>query len=305
MIFGEDFAGVRVKTSGAEINLVHGGSGSPLLLLHGYPQTHAIWHEVAPRLAKSFHVVCPDLRGYGDSSKPPTTPDHYPYSKRAMAQDMVEVMATLGHSEFFVAGHDRGARVTHRMALDYPEKIMRACVMDIAPTHYMFETANQDFATGYYHWFFLIQPDGLPEHMIGADPAYYVTEKLKRWSAPDAVFAEAAVAEYVRCFSEAETIHASCEDYRAAASIDLEHDKKDRHDKVRCPLLVLWGSRGFVHRSYDVLSVWRDYAGQVEGRALDCGHFLPEEASTAVCEELLRFFGDDDASKQAGFAVIE
>jgi haloacetate dehalogenase len=269
---------------------VHGGSGSPLLLLHGYPQTHVIWHEVASNLAQSFHVICPDLRGYGDSSKPPSTPDHYPYSKRAMAQDMAELMTSLGHQKFFVAGHDRGARVTHRMALDYPARVEKACVMDIAPTHLMFKTADQNFATGYYHWFFLIQPDGLPEHMIGADPAYYLSEKLRRWSAPGAVFSKQALAEYVRCFSNPEVIHASCEDYRAAASIDLQHDEDDMHQKIQCPLLVLWGSKGFVNRTYDVLRVWRDRAERVEGRALDCGHFLPEEAPEAVCDELFRFF---------------
>ena len=291
-MFGDAFDKVQIKTSGAEINLVHGGSGSPLLLLHGYPQTHVMWHKVAPRLAHNFHVICPDLRGYGDSSKPPSMPDHYPYSKRAMAQDMVEVMASLGYAEFLVAGHDRGARVTHRMALDYPERIIKACVMDIAPTYHMFKNTDQHFATGYYHWFFLIQPDGLPEHLIGADPAYYLNEKLTRWSAPGAVFADKAVAEYVRCFSKPEPIHASCEDYRAAASIDLKHDEEDINKKVQCPLLVLWGSKGFVNRTYDVLRVWHDRAEQVEGRALDCGHFLPEEASAAVCEELFRFFGN-------------
>lgn len=291
-MFGDAFDKVQIKTSGAEINLVHGGSGSPLLMLHGYPQTHVIWHQVAPRLAPDFHLICPDLRGYGDSSKPPSRPDHYPYSKRAMAQDMVEVMASLGFSEFLVAGHDRGGRVTHRMALDYPERIKKACVMDIAPTHHMFKTADQDFATGYYHWFFLIQPDGLPEHMINADPAYYLIEKLKRWSAPGTVFADEAVAEYLRCFSRPEAIHASCEDYRAAASIDLQHDEEDMAKKVECPLLVLWGAKGFVDRTYDVLRVWSERAGQVEGRSLDCGHFLPEEAPAAVCDELLRFFGN-------------
>lgn len=292
MKFGDDFNNVQIKSGGAKINLVHGGSGSPLLLLHGYPQTHVIWHQVAPRLAHNFHVICPDLRGYGDSSKPPSTPDHYPYSKRAMAQDMVEVMASLGYSDFLVAGHDRGARVTHRMALDYPERIKKACVMDIVPTHHMFKTTDQHFATGYYHWFFLIQPDGLPEHMINADPAYYLTEKLKRWSAPGTVFADEAVAEYVRCFSKPESIHASCEDYRAAASIDLVHDEEDMDKKVECPLLVLWGAKGFVNRTYDILRVWRERAKQIEGRALDCGHFLPEEAPAAICDELLRFFSD-------------
>lgn len=291
MTFRENFNRIRVQTSNAEINLVHGGSGNPLLLLHGYPQTHFMWHEVAPRLADKFHVVCPDLRGYGDSSKPTGGRDHYLYSKRAMAQDMVEVMSSFGYNEFFVAGHDRGARVTHRMALDYPEKIKKACVMDIVPTYHMFKTTDQHFATGYYHWFFLIQPDGLPEHLISADPAYYLTEKLKRWSAPNAVFTDEAVDEYIRCFSKPEAIHASCEDYRAAASIDLKHDKEDMIKKVTCPLLVLWGAKGFVNRSYDVLQIWKEHAEQVEGRSLDCGHFLPEEASTAVCDELLRFFG--------------
>ncbi len=290
-MFGEDFDRVQVKTSGAEINLMHGGSGSPLLLLHGYPQTHFMWHKVAPRLAHSFHVVCPDLRGYGDSSKPQSASDHYPYSKRAMAQDMAEVMASLGHREFFVAGHDRGARVTHRMALDYPERVKKACVMDIAPTHHMFKTTDQNFATGYYHWFFLIQPDGLPERMIGADPTYYLEEKLKRWSAPGAVFADAAVSEYIRCFSQQEAIHASCEDYRAAATIDLKHDEEDMERKVECPLLVLWGERGFVNHTYDVLRVWSERAKRVEGLALGCGHFLPEEEPAVVSDELLRFFG--------------
>lgn len=289
-MFDSRFKQIHVQTTGATINLVHGGSGQPLLLLHGYPQTYIMWHQVAPRLAENYHVICPDLRGYGDSSKPPSTPDHSPYSKRAMAQDMVEVMVSLGYAEFLVAGHDRGARVLHRLALDHPERILKACVMDIAPTHYMFKQTDQQFATGYYHWFFLIQSDGLPERMIGADSAYYLTEKLKRWSAPGTVFAEGAMAEYVRCFSIPETIHATCEDYRAAASIDLQHDEEDLHQQVECPLLVLWGAKGFVHRTYDVLDVWRKYAKQVEGKALNCGHFLPEEAPEAVYNELIHFF---------------
>lgn len=285
------FASIRIKTSGAEINLVHGGLGMPLLLLHGYPQTHVIWHQLAPRLSRHYHVICPDLRGYGDSEKPPSSADHGPYSKRAMANDMVEVMAALGYSTFYVAGHDRGARVTHRMALDYPARVKAACMMDIVPTAHMFDTTDQHFATGYYHWYFLIQPDGLPEHLIGADPGWYLKEKLKRWSAPGAVFADPAVAEYVRCFSNPATIHATCEDYRAAASIDLEHDRADEDRLIDCPLLVLWGSRGFVHRTYDVLDVWRRYASRVGGKALDCGHFLPEEAALAVAEAMKEFFG--------------
>jgi haloacetate dehalogenase len=290
MNFGDAFETVQISTRGAEINLTHGGGGRPLLLLHGYPETHALWHRVAPHLARSFHVVCPDLRGYGDSSKPPGGDDHAGYSKRSMAQDMVEVMTALGYDDFLVAGHDRGARVAHRMALDYPERVDKICVMDIVPTHYMFKNTDQGFATGYYHWFFLIQPDGLPERMIGADPRYYLTEKLRRWSAPGTVFSEEAVDDYVRCFSQPEAIHASCEDYRAAATIDLTHDEQDMHRKIECPLLVLWGEKGFVHRTYDVLTVWRDRAIQVEGRGLDCGHFLPEEVPDAVVAELLKFF---------------
>lgn len=291
-MFSDIFALRRIKTTGAEINLVHGGSGPPLLLLHGYPQTHVMWHAVAPRLAASYHVICPDLRGYGDSSKPPSTPDHAPYSKRAMAGDMIEVMADFGYDRFFLAGHDRGARVAHRLALDCPDRVRKVCVMDIAPTYHMFKNTDQKFATGYYHWFFLIQPYDLPERLIGNDPVYFLNRKLGQWSAPGALFAEEALAEYQRCFSDPATIHASCEDYRAAASIDQAHDEADLDRKIECPLLALWGRRGFVHRTYDVLAVWREWARQVEGRSLDCGHFLPEEAPEAVCEELLTFFGN-------------
>jgi haloacetate dehalogenase len=289
-LFTNAFDTIKVRTTRAEINLIHGGTGKPLLLLHGYPQTHVMWHKVAPQLVQHFHVICPDLRGYGDSSKPATTADHSPYSKRAMADDLVEVMTYFDHPEFFVAGHDRGARVTHRLALDRPDRILRACVMDIVPTYHMYTNTDQHFATGYYHWFFLIQPDGLPERLIGADPAYYLTEKLKRWSASGTTFTEEALAEYLRCFSQPEVIHATCEDYRAAASIDLDHDQQDLNKKILCPLLVLWGAKGFVHRTYDVPEIWGNYAKQVESKALNCGHFLPEEAPDAVSEELLRFF---------------
>ncbi|WP_372996466.1 alpha/beta fold hydrolase [Marinobacter sp.] len=288
----EPFQYQTVDANDVRINVAHAGSGHPLLLLHGYPQTHLMWHKVATALTGDFNVVCPDLRGYGDSSKPDSDPEHRSYSKRQMAADMVAVMEALGHQHFSVAGHDRGARVTHRLCLDYPERVERACVMDIAPTLHMFENTDQAFATGYYHWFFLIQPDGLPEHMIGLDPDYYLREKLRRWSASGADFEPAAVAEYVRCFSAPEAIHASCEDYRAAAGIDLIHDRQDRDAgrKVCCPLQVLWGEKGFVNRTYDVMSVWRDYAPDSEGRALDCGHFLPEEAPAEVIKELQRFF---------------
>ena len=289
-MFGKEFKQIKVQTSGAEINLVHAGSGNPLLLLHGYPQTHVMWHKVAPALIDRFHIICPDLRGYGDSSKPSSTPNHETYSKRAMAQDMVEVMNSFGFDEFYIAGHDRGARVTHRLVLDYPNKIKKACVMDIVPTYHMFKTTDQHFATGYYHWFFLIQPDGLPEKMIGDDPAYYLKEKLKRWSASGAKFDDDAIDEYIRCFSQPETIHASCEDYRAAASIDLEHDEADLNKKIQCPLLVLWGEKGFIQCTYDVLDVWKEYANDVEGKALDSGHFMPEEVPETVSKELKSFF---------------
>lgn len=290
MLFGPGFKQAVVQTSGARINYIHGGDGPPLLLIHGYPQSHVMWHLVAPKLAQHFHVICPDLRGYGDSSKPDGVADHSNYSKREMALDMVELMRELGYQQFSVAGHDRGARVTHRMLLDHPHAVLKACVMDIAPTHHMFASTDQTFATAYYHWFFLIQPDGLPERMISADPDYYLKEKLRRWAAPGARYSEEAMAEYLRCFSDPDTIHATCEDYRAAASIDLQHDEADMHIRVETPLLVLWGSQGFVNRNYAVLDVWRERAANVQGRAVNSGHFLPEEAPDEVTEELLNFF---------------
>ncbi len=289
-MLGEPFEQSRVACAEVEINLAHAGSGTPLLLLHGYPQTHVMWHRVAPALAEHFHVVCADLRGYGDSSKPAGSADHSTYSKRVMARDMVEVMAQLGYREFHIAGHDRGARVTHRMALDHPGKVLKVCVMDIVPTLHMFRTTDQEFATAYYHWFFLIQPDGLPEHLIGLDPDHYLRAKLDKWSGANAEFAPEALAEYLRCFRDPETIHATCEDYRAAASIDLEHDKRDLNRKIDCPLLALWGAEGLVQRKYRVLDVWREFARHVQGRALECGHFLPEEAPDAVIKELVAFF---------------
>ena len=249
-----------------------------------------MWHRVAPRLAQTFHLVMPDLRGYGDSDKPAPGEDCEAYSKRAMAADCAALMDALGFDRYFVAGHDRGGRVTHRLALDHSGAVRKACVMDIAPTYHMFAATDQVFATAYYHWFFLIQPDGLPEHLIGLDPQWYLREKLRRWGGAGAHFDEAAVAEYARCFARPETIHASCNDYRAAAGIDLEHDEADLDRRIECPLLVLWGDQGFVHRNYDVLGVWSERADQVSGRALHCGHFLPEEAPDAVVKLLTAFF---------------
>lgn len=288
----DGFRQLRLPTSALTINARLGGAGPPLLLLHGYPQTHVMWHKVAPRLAERFSVVAPDLRGYGDSDKPPGGPEHAAYSKRAMAADMVELMAALGYERFAVAGHDRGARVVHRMLLDHPARVSRAAVLDIAPTYTMFTTADKAFGDAYYHWFFLSQPYDLPERLIGADPAYYVRLKLARWGRDEAAFTPAAVAEYVRCFSDPATIHATCEDYRAAAAIDLAHDEADLGRTVACPLLVLWGGKGFVARQYDVLATWRERAADVRGQALPCGHFLPEEAPDETYAALAAFFAE-------------
>jgi haloacetate dehalogenase len=287
----EGFEKRCVATTGAEINLRLGGQGPPLLLLHGSPQTHVMWHKVAPALAERFTVVAADLRGYGDSSKPPGGENHENYAKRVMARDQVEVMDALGFEHFAVVGHDRGARVTHRMALDHPERVTKAAVLDICPTKTMYERTDMAFATAYYHWFFLIQPYDLPERMIGADPDYYLDQKIASISRQSSVAAitEEALAEYKRCFRNPATIHAICEDYRAAAGIDLEHDGADLDRMVTCPLLALWGAKGVVGRTYDVLEVWRKRAREVSGRALDCGHYLAEEAPEGTLTELMSF----------------
>ncbi len=279
----------RCKTSGSEIAFRKGGEGPPILLLHGYPQTHVMWHKIAPGLAESFTVVAADLRGYGDSGKPESDVCHTNYSKRAMAQDQVELMAGLGFERFAVVGHDRGARVTHRLALDHPERVEKAAVLDIAPTLTMYEGADMAFARAYYHWFFLIQPYDLPERMISSDPIYYLERKIGAWSRTDGAFTPEALREYKRCFDDPAMIHASCEDYRAAASIDLEHDRADADRKVTCPLLALWGGRGVVGQTYDVLATWREKAEDVRGKALDCGHYLPEEQPEETLKALLAF----------------
>lgn len=268
-----------------------GGQGPPLLLLHGYPQTHAMWHRVAPVLAQSFTVVCTDLRGYGDSGRPASDDTHAAYSKRAMAADQVALMEQLGFGRFAVVAHDRGARVAHRMALDWPDRVERVSLLDIVPTRHVFETADQDLATAYYHWFFLIQSGGLPEHLIGLDPGFYLRDKLARWSRRPDPFTPEATAEYLRCFRDPAVIHASCEDYRAAATIDLKHDRADTLRRIGCPVQVLWGAEGVVGRLYDPLAVWRGYAESVTGEALACGHFLPEEAPSATLVALSSFLG--------------
>jgi len=281
------FTRSQVAVTGTDIAVAVAGSGPPLLLLHGFPQTMTMWHRVAPLLTDYFTVVCADLRGYGDSGRPESGPDHAGYSKRAMAQDQVEVMSALGFDQFAVAGHDRGGRVTRRMCLDHPERITAAAVLDIVPTAKVFATTDQALATAYYHWFFLIQPDGLPERLIGQDAAWWLNETLRRWAAPGFQFDPAARAAYERAFDDAPTIHAQCEDYRAAATIDLVHDAEDAAKRIACPLMVLWGERGAMHRIYDVLGTWMDEGVDVRGRAIDSGHFLAEEAPEATARELL------------------
>jgi haloacetate dehalogenase len=282
----------RVETAGASINLVTAGTGPPLLLLHGYPQTHLMWRKVAPRLAAEFTVVAPDLRGYGDSSKPPAGPGNANYAKRALAQDQVETMAALGFDRFSVAGHDRGARVAHRLARDHPERVARLALLDIVPTLYRFETIDQKAATASYHWFFLIQPGGLPERLIGAEPEFFLRHSLGSWARDPAAFEPEVFAEYLRCFENPETIRATCDEYRAGATIDLEHDRADRGCRIRMPLLMLWGRRSAQGSGYDILGVWRDHAENVTGHAVDSGHFLPEEAPDETYRALRGFFAN-------------
>lgn len=279
-----------IQTTNTYIHTLIGGYGPPLLLLHGYPQTHIMWHRIANQLAEHFTVVCTDLRGYGDSGHPPTNAEHRPYSKRAVAQDQIEVMSTLGFDTFMVAGHDRGGRVLHRLLLDHPERVTRAAMLDIVPTRHIFQTIDQSMATIYEHWFFLIQPDLLPERMIGNDPAFFLTTKLNRWSHNPEAFYPKAMAEYLRCFCRPETIHTTCEDYRAAATVDLMDDETDLDCKIQCPLLVIWGGYGAIEKHYDVINIWQQYAKSVEGEAIPCGHFLPEEAPEQTYRALVNFF---------------
>jgi haloacetate dehalogenase len=281
------FSRETIRTSGAEIHTLRAGSGPPLLLLHGYPQTHACWHKIAPRLAQKFTVVLTDLRGYGDSSKPEGGANHVNYSKRAMALDQVEVMRALGFDTFAVVGHDRGARVAWRMAVEHPRAVTKAVVLDIVPSPY--SRVTREFATQYFHWFFLIQPAPFPETLLGNNAEYYVRSRLQRAGAGTNAISPEALAEYVRCFKDPATIHATCEDYRAGASIDLEHAAEDGSKKVTCPLLVLWGERGSVGRLEPVMEIWREKAVNVTGRALAAGHFLPEEVPEETLSALLGF----------------
>jgi haloacetate dehalogenase len=291
-VYDATYSTQQIAVSGTRLHVrVRENPEKPvLLLLHGYPETHLMWHKLAPRLESAFSLVIPDLRGYGDSGKPASQPDASNQSKRTMALDMSELMTALGHQRFHVAAHDRGARVAHRLCLDHQARIQSACVMDIAPTATTFALTDQALATTYFHWFFLIQQHPLPERMIAADPASWLKGCLSRWSlGNEAAFDPDAVADYVRCFSDPEAIRASCDDYRAAAGIDLRHDEADAESRIACPLLVLWGANGFVGRNYDVLDLWRQKAADVRGAGLNCGHFLPEEEPAEVAAQLLRF----------------
>lgn len=281
------YSSSHIDVDGARIFVRWSGSGPPLLLLHGYPQTHAIWHKVAPALSKEFTVVVADLRGYGDSSKPS---GNGAYAKRAMARDQVQVMKALGFETFFVAGHDRGARVTHRMALDHPDRVLKAAVLDIVPTQIVFDTVNKQVATDYFHWYFLIQPNGLPERLIASDPEFFLRCVLNSWTDDESAFDPRAFFEYKRCMSNPETIRAMCDDFRASASIDLVHDKQDEERPMEPPFLVLWGAHGPMSRSYDILGTWNGKARNLHGTGLECGHFLPEEAPQATAEALRSFF---------------
>jgi haloacetate dehalogenase len=275
----------KIRTSGATINLITAGEGPPVLLLHGYPQTHAMWHKVAPALARDYTVVCADLRGYGDSSKPKGIPGHANYAKRAMALDMVEAMEALGFVKFHVVGHDRGGRVAHRMARDHGRRVQSLTVLDISPTLKMYQSTTLQFAKAYYHWFFLIQEAPLPERMLKGIGPHYILGRLGRGPSKLRHFDRRAVAEYVRCFDA----HSTCEDYRAAATIDLVHDRRDLKKKLRMPVLALWGRQGVIAALFDCLADWREVAADVRGRALQCGHFIPEEKPKELLAELRRF----------------
>jgi len=273
-------------------NLAAAAGRPPLLLLHGFPQTHAMWHKVVPLLAAEFALVLPDLRGYGDSDKPPADATHATYSKRTMAADNVALMRLLGFERFAVCGHDRGGRVAHRMALDHPQAVERLMLLDISPTLTMYRRTDMEFARAYYHWFFLIQPEPLPERLIGADPVFYLRKKLGGWGSHGLeLFDPRALAEYERCFSDPAAIHAMCEDYRAAASIDLEQDRADASARIACPTRVLWGEQGVVHRLFAPIADWQaKAAGTVSGCPTPGGHYIAEESPGLLVPEVQSFF---------------
>jgi haloacetate dehalogenase len=283
----DGFSNEDVYANGIRLHVTYAGEGPPVLLLHGYPQTHVMWHRIAPALVERFTVVCPDLRGYGDSDKPPGDRDHVAYSKRTMAQDQIEVMRALGFDRFAVVAHDRGARVALRLALDHPTVATRLAVLDIVPTAVIYRTVDDARARTVWRYFFLTQPFDLPERLIGSNADFYLRWTLEEWCSTPGALVDDAVAEYRRCF-DAATIHATCEDYRAGATIDLVHDRLDAGEQLQCPVLALWSSTG-LGAQYDVEAIWRQRAPDCRGRPLDCGHFIAEERFEETAEELLAF----------------
>ena len=286
--FFPGFKRSSVKTSGATIHFVSAGNGPPLLLLHGYPQTHIEWRDVAPALAKKFTVVAADLRGYGESSKPTGGENHVDYSKRAMAQDQVDLMASLGFQKFAVVGHDRGGRVAHRLALDHPDRLAKLAILDIVPTYKVLHSVTNELATANFHWWFLIQKSPMPETLIANSAEVWLRSRFER--IPPGILSKQAFAEYLRAFQLPGAIHASCEDYRAGATIDLDHDGADLDRKISCPLLVLWGASGAWPKLYDVLSVWKERGSNVVGKEMPTGHFIAEEKPEMLLAELNSFF---------------
>jgi haloacetate dehalogenase len=289
----EGFTRKVIETRGVPIVTAYGGEGPPVLLMHGNPFTHLSWHAVAPVLARDFTVVCTDLRGYGDSGKPPDGDNHANYSFRAMAQDQVEVMAALGHRRFFAAGHDRGARVLHRMCLDHPDIVARAAFLDIVPQHYILNNVTRDFGVFSWHWFFMVQPFDFPERLMSADAEYFIRRKLAKTPQGLSFFHPEALAEYIRCIKNPATVHGMCEDYRATFTCDLDQDTIDfkAGRKVACPSLILWGATGGVGRNNRPMEVWPNYAADIRGgAALPCGHYLNDEAPNETAAALREFF---------------
>lgn len=289
----QGFAERRVTSDDADLYVRVGGSGPPLLLLHGYPQTHVMWHAVAPRLARRFTVVLADLRGYGRSRGPKPDPEHRGYSKRVMAEDARRVMAALGHARFFVAGHDRGGRAAYRLGLEHPECVAALAVLDIIPTIEQWERLDWRRALSTFHWPFLAQPAPLPERLIGHDPDFWARHLLERWAGRRDALDPAAVEEYLRAFRQPSVIEASCEDYRAGAGVDVEDDRADRQAgrRLTCPTLVIWGRRYLAAKTESPAEVWRSWAEDVREVALDCGHFVAEEEPEACARALEEFFG--------------
>jgi haloacetate dehalogenase len=287
----DDFKDVSAKVDGVRIKAIQGGNGPALLLLHGHPQTHAIWHKLVPTLAKHFTIVAADLRGYGDSDKPQGLPDHSNYSKRRLAQDQVGLMRALGYESFAVLGHDRGGRVAVRMALDHPKVVTKLITLDVAPTLAMYEKTSFEFARAYWHWFFLVRPAPFPETLIRADADLYLKQTIGARSAGLKPFTPAAYAEYLRCLQQPDTAHGICEDYRASVTIDLEHDRESlaKGQKIACDFLALWGAEGVIEKCFDPIAEWKHFSDNVSGHSLPCGHYIPEEAPELLIECALPF----------------